>query len=392
MNALRKILGIMILLLFSLGARAQGFDDTIDRMADGFVEAYIAVAEPGDYLYSTFGHAAYHLKCPTFDLDYYYTMESEGIKDNTLRFLAGNLKMGLFYLPAEDFTKTYAEESRGIKEWKLNLTPSQKQRLWALLDKHVKEWQDIPYDYYHRGCAITMVDVMNELIGRENIIYSESWPANLHGTVRETGYYALQGQNEWAQFWMCIMVGDEIDQKLPNERLLYVPYDLVEAWQKATVHGQPLLDSKTLETLPSGERKKITCLTPLALSTILLALALLSLGMLFVNTQWARCCSAIVDYIILCVVTLIGIFMTYLLFVSKLPCTDWNWLYIAFNPLPAFFWYWRKYWAFPYAVLMLGWVIAMICAPYLLALWSHMLIICAFVVILLKNFINNKKI
>ena len=389
MNALRKILGIMILLLFSLGARAQGFDDTIDRMADGFVEAYIAVAEPGDYLYSTFGHAAYHLKCPTFDLDYYYTMESEGIKDNTLRFLAGNLKMGLFYLPAEDFTKTYAEESRGIKEWKLNLTPSQKQRLWALLDKHVKEWQDIPYDYYHRGCAITMVDVMNELIGRENIIYSESWPANLHGTVRETGYYALQGQNEWAQFWMCILVGNEIDKTLPNERLLYVPMDLVEAWQKATIDGHALLDTKTLETLPAGERKMATSLTPLALSIILLVLALMSFGTLFVNVRWARSCGTIVDYLILSVVTLIGIFMTYLLFVSKLPCTDWNWLYIAFNPLPAIFWHWRKYWALPYAVLMLGWVIAMICATYLLALWSHLLIICAFAIILVKEKIKQ---
>lgn len=404
---IRKLFPILFLLCFfscvyakdartlSVAERnaAQGFNDTIDRTADDFVEAYVAVAEPGDYLYSTFGHAAFHLKCPKFDLDYYYTMESEGNKDNTLQFLAGNLKMGLFYLPAEEFTRTYAEENRGIKEWKLNLTPLQKQRLWALLDKYVKEWQDIPYDYYHRGCAITMVDIMNELIGKENIHYSESWPANLHGTVRETGYYALQGQNEWAQFWMCIMVGNEIDKKLPNERLLYVPMDLVEAWQNATIDGHALLDSKTLETLPTGERKKTTYLTPFALSIILLILALMSFGTLFINAQWARSCGTIVDYIILSVVTLIGIFMTYLLYVSKLPCTDWNWLYIAFNPLPAVFWHWRKYWAFPYAVLMLGWVVAMICAPHLLSLWSHMLIICAFAIILMKEKkLNNKKI
>ena len=65
----------------------QGFNDTIDRLAEDFVEAYVSIAEPGDYLYTTLGHAAYHLKCPTFNLDYYFTMEGESSKDAVFRFL-----------------------------------------------------------------------------------------------------------------------------------------------------------------------------------------------------------------------------------------------------------------------------------------------------------------
>lgn len=372
---------------------AQGFNDTIDRLADDFVEAYVAIAEPGDFLYTTFGHAAIHLKCPTFDLDYYYTMESEGIQENPLSFLSGNMKMGLFYIPAQDFLQSYREEQRGIREWKLNLTPLQEIQLWELLEGRVQKWQDLPYDFYHRGCAITIVNIIHELVELENIRYAEPWPERLQGTVREVCYNALQGSHEWTQFIMCLSVGDEIDKDIPCEQKLLVPMDLVEVWQKATINGCPILDREPIEILPAGTRQKGTWCTPLFVSVVMLILALLSLGTLFIKTRWMKISGIIVDYAILGVVTLIGLFMTYLLFVSKLPCTNWNWLYVAFNPLPAVFWHWRKYWAFPYAVLMLGWVVAMICAPHLLSLLSHMLIICAFAIILMKEKkLNNKKI
>ena len=39
---------------------AQGFNDTIDRLAEDFVEAYVVVADPGEVLYSVLGHACLH--------------------------------------------------------------------------------------------------------------------------------------------------------------------------------------------------------------------------------------------------------------------------------------------------------------------------------------------
>lgn len=77
--------------------------------------------------------------------------------------------------------------------------------------------------------------------------------------------------------------------------------------------------------------------------------------------------------------------MTYLLFLSQLPCTDWNWLIIPFNPLPAIFWYWRRYWALPYAIVQIIWIIAMVFAPHLLALWPHIILTAAFAVVLIKQ-------
>lgn len=80
--------------------------------------------------------------------------------------------------------------------------------------------------------------------------------------------------------------------------------------------------------------------------------------------------------------------MTYLILFSNLPCTDWNWLIIPFNILPAIFWYWRRYWALPYAGIIFIWCLVMI-GEYLwghvLVDWPHILLALSFAVILFKQ-------
>ena len=92
MNLLRKIVGIVLVLLLPLGVRgqallpvvekdmtvaernaAQGFNDTIDRLDPDFVKVSFCMADPTDqtqdYLGIT-GHAFLRLQCPVFGLDY----------------------------------------------------------------------------------------------------------------------------------------------------------------------------------------------------------------------------------------------------------------------------------------------------------------------------------
>ena len=46
---------------------AQGFNDTIDRLAEDFVEASILVADQGFELFSVLGHMAIRVKCSYYD-------------------------------------------------------------------------------------------------------------------------------------------------------------------------------------------------------------------------------------------------------------------------------------------------------------------------------------
>ena len=106
---------------------AHGFNDTIDRMAEDFVTVSLVVCDPDEVLYSTLGHAALHLECPIFDLDYIFSYESENVRDKIWTFMKGGLKMGMFAMTPDEFLESYRESGRGVREYKINLSPEQKQ-------------------------------------------------------------------------------------------------------------------------------------------------------------------------------------------------------------------------------------------------------------------------
>lgn len=360
----------------------QGFNDTIDRLAPDFVKVSLVVCDPDEVLYSTLGHAALHLQCPTFDLDYVFSYESENVRDKIWTFLKGNLKMGMFALPTDEFLETYRERGRGVREYTLNMSPEQKQKLWQVMDRHVEEGANIPYDYFHRGCAKSIVHVMHEAVGKNTIHYAPWSEKYTKQTQREIVRNFIEGA-PWEEFFMYFLIGSEGDKPCPCEQKLIVPTDLVEVWQTATLTGkEPLLDSTPHVLLEATRHNEGTWCTPLLVSILLFLLAF---------TGWKA-----VDYGLLAVYSLIGIMMTYLICFSGLPCTNWNWLIIPFNILPLLVWPWRRYWAIVYAVILFIWCAVMsgeLLFGHVLVDWAHILLVLSLMVVLLKQcrFANCKK-
>ena len=86
--------------------------------------------------------------------------------------------------------------------------------------------------------------------------------------------------------------------------------------------------------------------------------------------------------------TVIGAFMVYLICFSNLCHTEWNWLIVPFNILPAIFWYWRKYWALPYACALLIWCGVMSYVAiwgHVLVDWPHIVLVLAWTLVLIKQ-------
>ena len=365
----------------------QGFNDTIDRLAPDFVTVSLVVCDPSEVLYSTLGHAALHLQCPVFDLDYIFSYESENVRDKIWTFLQGKLKMGMFAMKPEEFLSGYRADGRGVREYALHLSPIQKQKLWEVMDRHVEEGANLPYDYFHRGCAKSVVKVMHEAIGRTAIHYAP-WPDKYtRQTQREIVRNFITGA-PWEEFEMYFLIGIDGDREYPCEQKLIVPTDLVEVWQSATLdNGENMLDAEPHVLLEASRYNEGTWCTPLLVSILLLLLA-------FVPWKGA-------DYIVLAVASVAGAVMTYLIVFSGLPCTDWNWLIIPFNILPLIFWYWRKYWALPYAGIIALWGLVMIGEffwGHVIVDWPHILLALSFAVVLLKQsgfsilFIKNAKL
>ena len=366
----------------------QGFNDTIDRLADDFVTVNLVVCDPGTVLYSTLGHAALHLQCPTFGLDYIYTYESENVRDKILTFFKGDLKMGMFGIHVDDFLQSYLAEGRGVKEYKMNLSPVQEQELWRMMDKHIAEGADIPYDYFHRGCAKSVVYVIHEAIGKNAIHYAPWNKKYTEHTLRELAT-SFATNVPWIEFLSYFLVGVEGDKPYPCEQKLIVPTDLVEVWQQATLdNGQKVIDSTPHILSDLIEPYKGTWCTPLLVGIVLLLLALCSLVSVWTGCKSGKLFGMGIDYIILATETSAGVLMTYLVCFSSLPCTTWNWLIIPFNIFPAIGWYWRRYWSLPYAIVVLVWCLVMagqFVWGHILVDWAHIVLALSFTVVLFKQ-------
>ena len=384
---LKKIYIILSLLLFAASVSAQdpamtvaernamqGFNDTIDRTAEDFVTVSLVVCDPEDVLYSALGHAALHLQCPAFNLDYIYSYESESVQDKVWTFLRGDLKMGMFAIPTDQFLGFYRETGRGVKEYAINLSPEQEQQLWRVMDKMAEEGLSLPYDYYSRGCAKSVVHVIHRAIGRNAIHYAPWSKKYTDHTMRELAT-SFATNVPWIEFISYFLVGVEGDKICPCEKKLIVPTDLVEVWQQATFdNGKQVLENEPSVLLEAKSSNEGTWCTPLLVSMLLLLLSF---------APWKA-----VDYALLALYTAIGAVMTYLILFSNLPCTDWNWLIVPFNILPAIFWHWRKYWALPYAAILLIWCLAMsgeFFWGHVLVDWSHIILALSFIVVLVKQ-------
>jgi len=358
---------------------AQGFNDTIDRLDPDFVTVSLVVCDPDEVLYSTLGHAALHLQCPIFNLDYIFSYESENVRDKIWTFLKGNLKMGMFGIPTDEFLSVYQMTGRGVREYTIHLSPEQEQKLWEVMDNLAAKGANIPYDYFRRGCAKSVVQVIHKALGTSAIHYAPWDDKYTKHTMRELGVMFVGDSAPWERFFLFFLVGSEFDKDYPCEQKLIVPTDLVEVWQKATFDsGEPVLDSEPRILLEATRHNEGTWCTPLLVSLLLLLLAFV---------PWKA-----VDYALLALYTAIGAVMTYLILFSNLPCTDWNWLIIPFNILPAIFWYWRKYWALPYAAILLIWCLVMIGEffwGHVLVDWPHIILTLAFIIVLIKHYLYS---
>ena len=362
------------------------FNDNVDRTAEDFVTVSLMIADPGSVFFTVLGHASLRLQCPAFDLDYCYSYESEDMTNRVLDFLMGELRMGLFAMPTEEYCAYYREQERGVREYVLNLSPDVETNLWRVMDEHIAEGLTLDFDYYKRGCAITCVKFLKEALGLTRIQYDPSL-YDYSPTARELGRKYTENAR-WVLFYWGFIAGEDVSVPLRGDKQLLMPEDLVQAWQKATINGESLIPNEP-NVLVEGESQQADgWFTPIVAVLLLL---LLSVANLF----WAR---PYWDWAMLAMQTVLGVILIYLMYFSNLCCTSWNWLLIPFNPLPAIFWHWRKYWALPYAGILLIWIMIMIGLAlwgHILVDWSHIILVIAWTLIMLnqKKFLtldNNK--
>lgn len=318
--------------------------------ADNFVTASILTATPSDVLYSCAGHASIRMQCPYYDLDMVYTYESENVTDKVLSFFEGNLKMGMTAVPAERVLADYKGEGRGITEYVLNIPLENRKQLWQYLDGKVEEGMNLPYDYLNRSCALMCLRAVCIAVKPDTLNFGK-WDERLVKESRRALLGDIIGDFPWNRFFLFTIIGTEADQPCSVEDKVVLPPDLIAVLQKATFNGQPVLKESSILVTPNDEIKQSSWHpTPVMLACVLLLFAIIS----------CFCLQQTFSILLLTIQSAFGLFISYLVFISTLPVSNFSWLIIPFNLLPLLLWHWRKWWLLPFAVICFVWSIVML--------------------------------
>ena len=367
------------MLLFAVEPSANApLNDGVDRTDPNFVKASLLVFGPGNELFSCAGHACIRLECPTYKLDYCFSYESEAISDKVLTFFAGRLKMGMFAIPAEEFFKQYVDGGRGCRQYRLELPPAVKQRLWKIMDDKAAEGANLPYDYVRRGCAWSVLGCLRTALNPLQLEVS-SWPAKYDMTRREITSSELP-EHPWKVFALHAIWGFETDREVTKIEKVLMPNDLLEFLKGAKVRGVPVVIGEGIEVLPQKNVPRAPFFTPMMAAALFVLLA-------GANLVWVR--KSFIDRIFLSIQTLAGLFFSYLVVFSSLPASDWNWLLIPFNPLPILFWHWRRYWAWPFVGVLVVWEAFMLLSPHQLTDPAYLVVVLAYIVFYTRHGVKH---
>ena len=371
-NILQYVLALMASLCMPLNIASAQAAQVPEQVDSNFVIASIIIADPGDVLYSTVGHVGIHMQCPEHNLDYVFSYESEDVRGKVLRFLAGNLKMGMAAIPYQDYLDIYRPDGRGVKEYRLFLPIEVKRNLWRVLDNHLMEGMYLPYDYINRGCAYSTLQLLIEGLDTLKLEFGP-WPSTFNLTRREL-FLIRTMDYPWIRVFLHLIGNGQLDYQCSNIEKVIIPSELIEVLQNATVKGNPILSKKPSTILPSNHVTKAPLITPVLLSVLILLLTIICS-----IKKWSA-----MDYFLLVLQTILGLVTVYLVLFSDLVCTEWSWLIIPFNPMPLIFWKWRQIWCLPYAIIIGIWALV-------LWLWPHTLTDATYIVLaiaLIASYIN----
>ena len=347
----------------------MGFNDTIDRLAEDFVSVSLMVAEPTDWrddILGMQGHAFLRLQCPVFDLDYCFSYESESVNTQVAKYAKGQLKMGMFAIPTDEYLQDYWKWNRAVHEYRLNLPPEVETRLWEIMDNKLSRGLSLKLDLSRRGCAISAVHFVKAALQDIPIVYPQG---TRYETLsrREIMYQDLE-THPWWRLALGAVVTNDYDKDCPIDEKLIVPADLAEIWQASTLNGNVF--AEYIGDVVQSDHMADTAspvFTPQLCAWVLLLITLLLTLIGIKGWKW----------MLLGIQCFVGLFLLYMALFTQL-FTSAGWLMVVlFNPLPLILWKWHRYWQLPYAALLLIEALVLVC-------WRHMLVDPAYIVLLLS--------
>jgi hypothetical protein len=272
----------------------------------------LLTCSPGEELYSTFGHTAIRVTDQSVGLDEVYNYGTfEFAPDFYYKFVKGKL---LYALSVEDFREFYFQyqaESRSIIEQELSMNCQQKQQLYAALRTNaLPQNRFYRYDFLFDNCTTRARDIIERNSGglvQYPILFSKSQP-----TFRDLIYvYLNRAHQDWSKFGIDLLLGAKLDRKATNRETMFLPDNLLKAFDGARVSGTPMVkEKKAILTMPDVASESYL-ITPF----VLFALLLVIIGALsFTKKGWAKSIVSVFDFLLFFILGLVGVLLLFMWF------------------------------------------------------------------------------
>jgi hypothetical protein len=269
---MKNIFLLVALFAFTQVAQSQ---DSLSRKAE------ISVLTLGPFqgeLYSAFGHSAIRVYDPELSIDDAYNW---GVFDFNqpnfyLNFARGHLLYKLGIYPYDRFRDYYIYHNRYVHEQILNLTATQKQKLYDYLVWNSQpENQNYLYDYFYNNCATKVRDVLTTVFG-DSVKFDGSYVKTSYSIRDLTDIYLAQ--QPWGDLGIDICLGLPIDKKAAPNEYMFLPDYIESGFNHATLNGNALVKENVSVYESQEEEVSASPLHPLlafgAFALLVLALSI----------------------------------------------------------------------------------------------------------------------
>lgn len=312
-----------------------------------FVRASIMIASP-DYsrLQSSFGHMFLRMECPTYDVDYCFSFESDEEKVDPVSIFSGNYDVRLVRIHTIEYLEEYAREHRLVTAYPLNLTLPEEQRLWKRLD----EIQAIPiypkHDYFHHGCSQELMNIVGQSLDGALVFDEAALPYG--NTIQVLGTNNLP-VDSWVLLCSQFFSLDATDHHLPPDQRFFMPVAVPDYLRAASIRDhagnmRPFICGDGIETLLDDSALLPNTSFPIWTRLLIILLFVLLIGVLEWMDYCPRWLTLATNISLFTIYTTFAAFLTFVYSISSLPTTSgWSWVFLTYNLIPLIVYIWGRY-------------------------------------------------
>jgi hypothetical protein len=277
-------------------------------------------------LYSAYGHSAIRVSDPElgFDASFNYGIFDFDQPNFYLNFAKGYLLYMLAIQETRYVFDYYKRNNRSIQEQVLNLTQTQKQKVFEFLSNNAKpENASYYYDYFYDNCATKIGDVFVESLGKE-FRFNEDFVDEPGLTIRQlTDRYTAE-LFPWGKLGIDLCLGMPMDKVLTNMQYTYIPEYVYKAFDKAEISNaeewEPVVGSSNDIFLADHNGISGPFFSPKVVFWSFFSLALLISVLAFRSNRSLR----LFDFLLFFVYGLLGLFFLLLWLATDHNAAAWN--------------------------------------------------------------------